>query len=93
MTRSRHFGHCYRYFAKGTVCSFVKFIRLGNDVECVGGDSHDAPNVETNVASLSSGRCICKDVCKDPSNSIHVTSQHKHEGKSLHEKHEQKGIE
>ena len=30
----------------------MKFLKLGTDVECVGGDSCDAPDVEINVVSL-----------------------------------------
>ena len=71
----------------------VKFLRLGNDVECIGGDSHDAPDVEINVVSLKQ-----KEVVKDAfetmlariqsvsGDSVLVMSQHKYEGKSLHDK-------
>ena len=77
----------------------VKFLRLGSDVEYIGGDSYDAPDVEINVASVKQKEVvqdafakICERIKTIPGDSIHAISQHKHEGKSLYEKCKQKGI-
>ena len=51
--------------ALSTCIPLVKFLRLGNDVEYIGGDSYDAPDVEINIIcerERSSGRYICKDM-------------------------------